>query len=303
MIRGLIFKKTDQRPSRQFAASTSFGESTFTELAWQRSRLAARRWATWGAVLGALAALIFFAPASWIAGPLASATGERLLLADARGTVWDGSAVLVLTAGPDSRDAAALPGRLSWSLRLRGLAADLYLMQACCIENPLRLRFEPGLGRMRVVLSPNAAGGGGPLGHWPAALLSGLGTPWNTMQLGGQLQISSPGLTADWVQGRWLLDGQVQLDLVNVSSRLSSLDPLGSYQFTLAGDPSSPGTSLLSLATRSGALQLSGEGSWGQGGVRFRGEASAAPADEAALNNLLNIIGRRSGARSVISIG
>jgi general secretion pathway protein N len=38
--------------------------------------------------------------------------------------------------------------------------------------------------------------------------------------------------------------------------------------------------------------------------VRFRGEARAATeADEAALNNLLNIIGRRNGAVSVISIG
>jgi general secretion pathway protein N len=37
--------------------------------------------------------------------------------------------------------------------------------------------------------------------------------------------------------------------------------------------------------------------------VRFRGEAVAAPGDEPALNNLLNIIGRRNGARSVISIG
>ncbi|MCB2019523.1 MAG: type II secretion system protein N, partial [Burkholderiaceae bacterium] len=52
-----------------------------------------------------------------------------------------------------------------------------------------------------------------------------------------------------------------------------------------------------------GALQLSGDGSWGPGGVRFRGEARAAPSDETALANLLNIIGRRDGARSVISIG
>jgi general secretion pathway protein N len=37
--------------------------------------------------------------------------------------------------------------------------------------------------------------------------------------------------------------------------------------------------------------------------VRFRGEASSAAADEAALSNLLNIIGRRNGAKSVISIG
>jgi general secretion pathway protein N len=38
--------------------------------------------------------------------------------------------------------------------------------------------------------------------------------------------------------------------------------------------------------------------------VRFTGAARAAsPADEAALSNLLNIIGKRDGARSVISIG
>jgi general secretion pathway protein N len=37
--------------------------------------------------------------------------------------------------------------------------------------------------------------------------------------------------------------------------------------------------------------------------LRFRGEATAAEGDEGALDNLLNIIGRRQGARSVISIG
>jgi general secretion pathway protein N len=37
--------------------------------------------------------------------------------------------------------------------------------------------------------------------------------------------------------------------------------------------------------------------------VRFRGEASAAGGNEAALSNLLNIIGKRQGARSAISIG
>jgi general secretion pathway protein N len=37
--------------------------------------------------------------------------------------------------------------------------------------------------------------------------------------------------------------------------------------------------------------------------VRFRGEARAAEGSQAALDNLLNIIGRRQGERSVISIG
>ena len=123
------------------------------------------------------------------------------------------------------------------------------------------------------------------------------------MQLGGDLRVSTPGLTLEWVQGRWIVAGRVEIELLDVSSRLSTIEPLGSYRLTIAGDPANPGTSTLTLATLNGALLLSGRGSLGSAGLRFRGEASAAPADEAALNNLLNIIGRRSGVRSIIAIG
>jgi general secretion pathway protein N len=57
------------------------------------------------------------------------------------------------------------------------------------------------------------------------------------------------------------------------------------------------------LTTQEGALKLSGNGTLGPTGMRFRGEARAGAVEEAALSNLLNIIGRRDGARSVISIG
>lgn len=50
-------------------------------------------------------------------------------------------------------------------------------------------------------------------------------------------------------------------------------------------------------------IALSGEGEWRPSGVYFRGEARAAPAEREALDNLLNIIGRRQGERSVILIG
>ena len=123
------------------------------------------------------------------------------------------------------------------------------------------------------------------------------------MQLGGSLRLASGGLKLESVQGRWVVDGAADLDLVDVSSRLSTLDSLGSYRMTLSGDAATPGISRLTLSTRDGALQLSGSGTWGPAGVRFRGEARAGAADEAALSNLLNIIGRRDGARSVISIG
>ena len=256
-------------------------------------------WALAGVVLGAVPAAVAFAPASWLAGALADATDQRLLLADARGTVWQGSAVLVLTAGSGSRDASALPGRLQWRLGLDGTTIVLHARQACCINGEMSLRVVPGLARMRVELP----GGGGPIGQWPASWLVGLGTPWNTVMPSGTLQLSSPGLVLEQVQGRWRFSGSAQLDLGQFASRLSTLDALGSYRLTLSGDAARGDATTLALSTLEGALQLSGSGQLTGSRLRFNGQADAAPGSEPALANLLNIIGRRRGASSIISIG
>jgi general secretion pathway protein N len=268
-------------------------------------------WVLGGAVAGALLALVLFAPAAWLAGAVASASGQRLLLADARGTVWNGNAVLVLTGGVGSRDASALPDRLHWSLRPEPLKLGLAVRatQPCCLNGELQLRLAAGLGRLRVELpsAPLAGGSGRALGQWPASWLVGLGTPWNTLQPSGTLQLSSPGLVLEQVQGRWRFTGRVELTLATLASRLSTLDSLGSYRLTLSGDAAAGEAAQLQLLTTEGALQLSGSGQLlGAGAasrLRFNGQASAAPGFEAALGNLLNIIGRRQGAFSLISIG
>jgi general secretion pathway protein N len=235
-----------------------------------------------------------------VAAALASATDDRLLLADARGTVWQGSAVLVLTGGAGSRDASALPGRLQWRLGLDGTALALRASQPCCINGEVLLRIQPGLGRFQVALP---AGQAGALGQWPASWLMGLGTPWNTMQPSGSLALRSPGLSLEQVQGRWRFTGQAVLDLNTMASRLSTLETLGNYRLTLSGDAARGDATQLQLSTTSGALQLSGSGVWAASKLRFTGQASAAAGSEAVLGNLLNIIGRRQGALSVISIG
>ena len=259
-------------------------------------------WALAGMVVGALPAAVAFAPASWLAGALADATDQRLLLADARGTVWQGSAVLVLTAGAGSRDASALPGRLQWRLGLDGAAIVLHARQACCINGEMSLRVVPGLGRLRVEL-PGAGVAAGPIGQWPASWLMGLGTPWNTVQPSGTLQLSSPGLVLEQVQGRWRFSGSARLDLAQFASRLSTLDSLGSYRLTISGDAARGDATTLALTTLEGALQLKGSGQFTASKLRFNGQADAAPGSEPALANLLNIIGRRRGASSIISIG
>jgi general secretion pathway protein N len=282
-----------------------------------------KRWALLGAAAGALCTLVLFAPAAWLAGALASATGERLLLADARGTVWNGNAVLVLAGGMGSRDASALPDRLHWRLRPEGLGLGVRATQPCCLNGELHLRLAAGLGRFRLELpgvaaahAPGTGTGrsaapgrstGSSLGQWPASWLVGLGTPWNTLQPTGTLQLRSPGLVLEQVQGRWRFTGQLELTLATLASRLSTLDSLGSYRLTLSGDAAASEAAQLQLLTTEGALQLSGSGQLlGTGAasrLRFRGQANAAAGFEAALGNLLNIIGRRQGAFSLISIG
>jgi general secretion pathway protein N len=293
----IALRKRKPRAWAHTAAATGWGESTYAELAWDRSRSAGLRWGLFGAVVGALVALIAFAPATWLASAVASSSNEHVLLSDARGTLWSGSAVVVLTGGTGSRDASALPGRLQWTLGLRGLGLELQARQACCLNGAPTLLVRPGFGRVTITVPASP----GWLGQWPTAWLSGLGTPWNTMQMGGAIRLTSQGLTLESVQGRWRVQGRADVDLLDVSSRVSTLETLGSYRLTLSGDPS--GTAQINLSTQQGALQLSGNGTVGPAGVRFRGEARAAGDDEAALTNLLNIIGRRDGARSVISIG
>ena len=292
--------RTRERGQQARFARTGFAESTLAELAWQHTKSAAGRWASTGAVVGALAGLIAFAPAAWLATAVASATGDRVLLTDARGTLWNGSALPVLTGGPGSRDASALPGRLEWSLAWPGLAVELRARQACCLRGELRALVRPRFGGFSVQVTPAESS---TIGQWPADWLSGLGTPWNTLQLAGTLRLTSPGLTIESVQGRVRFSGEAALDVANASSRVATLDTLGSYRLSVRGNAASGDAASLSLITLDGALRLSGQGEWTGTGLRFRGEAQAADGNESALSNLLNIIGRRQGARAVISIG
>ncbi len=250
-------------------------------------------WAVAGVLLGGVPALVAFAPAAWLTGQVARATGGQVLLQQPRGTVWSGSAQLVLTGGAASQGQAALPGRVQWQLRPGWTGLSARLQASCCTPQPLHVAVQPRWGGARVALSDGQS-------QWPAALLSGLGTPWNTLQPQGQLVLQTTGLTATWAAGRMALAGQAQLDARSMSTRLTTLRPMGSYRLALQGGEV-PG---ITLTTLEGHLLLSGTGQWVGNRLRFAGEASAStPEREAALSNLLNIIGRRNGARSIITVG
>ena len=135
------------------------------------------------------------------------------------------------------------------------------------------------------------------------ALLAGLGAPWNTSAAEGQIDWHSQGLQLHWQHEGLLWQGQTVLQVQELSSRLSTLRPMGSYQLQLQGTPSGTTTPQLSLRTLQGPLLLQGQGQWLNQRLRFAGEASAQDGAEAALANLLNVIGRRDGSRSLLSLG
>jgi general secretion pathway protein N len=249
-----------------------------------------------GGVLGLVLAMLIWAPARWLAWGVAQASQGQVQWLDARGTVWAGSTQLLLSGGAGSRDPLALPGRVRWTLTPAWTGLRLGWQADCCMAQAAHLQVRLGASTLNLQVSDHPS-------HWPAALLTGLGAPWNTLQPEGQLQLRTEGLQLHWAQGRLQMRGLIDLNLQNLSSRLSPIKPLGSYRIALTGTPEGTPTPGLQLNTIQGPLRLSGQGQWVGQRLRFTGEASAEEGSEAALSNLLNIIGRRQGARSLLSLG
>lgn len=249
-----------------------------------------------GALLGLGLALLLWAPARWLAWGVKQASQGHVQWRDARGTVWSGSAQLVLTGGDESRDAQALPGRLQWTLTPHWAGLQIKWQAHCCMPEAALWQVHAGWSTWQVHASNQTS-------TWPAALLAGLGAPWNTLQPVGQLQLSTQGFQLHWAQGRMQVKGQADVRLQNLSTRLSPIQPVGSYWLQLLGTPEGTPTPGLQLSSQQGPLLLSGEGQWVGERLRFRGEASAQEGREPELNNLLNILGRRQGSRSLISLG
>lgn len=251
------------------------------------------RWALAGALAGGVLALALYAPARWLASALAQWTGGHLQLVNAQGTVWNGSAGLVFASGAGGAEAVSLPGMLGWRIRPRWDGVSAALDIPCCAPQPLEFIARPSAQGAELAWHDGQS-------RWPAALLVGFGAPWNTLKLDGALQLSMNSLVLH-LRGRSLgIAGRAVLDATDISSSLSTLKPMGSYRVAIEGG--NPDATVL-LTTRDGGLQLSGSGRWNGSTLRFDGEASAAPGREDALSNLLNIIGRREGARSLITLG
>ncbi len=247
---------------------------------------AVRRWMLGGTAIGLAYSLLAFAPASWLANGLAALSGGQVLLQAPRGTVWQGSADIVLSGGKGSSGAVSLPSRMVWQINFAWLGLDLSLDAPCCASaaSPVQLALRASSLARPLDISWRVDA---PKLALPADMLVGLGAPWNTLQLGGDLNLMTDQLSGVWSRSDGLtqLLGRADLQASNVTTALSTVRPLGSYRL------SSTGSALVLETKPSAALVLSGAGQIVQGRVSFQGEALAAVGFEEALSNLLHIVG------------
>lgn|SRR5512145_62122 len=252
-------------------------------------------------VLAALAALLItmlvIAPAQWAASALKSASNGRLELAEASGTVWNGSALLVLASSPEpGAPRATLPERLAWRLSPWALLLgqlDLTASHPSALAQPLTVR-APLVGAGTTTLSATTV-------RVPASLLVGVGAPWNTIRPGGILLVTWDRLQVQ--RGR--VQGNISAEWQYASSALTPVSPMGHYRLQTNGIW--PGTQL-ELMTISGPLELKGSGTIPEGGrLRFTGRAQAMagtdPGVKAQLTGLISLLGRRDGEGALLNFG
>lgn len=242
-------------------------------------------------VLGVAWALLAHAPASWVADTVARVSGQRLLLCEARGDWRDGAARVVLSAGPEGHDASVLPGVLHWRVGLRDLwhgVVDLRLRWPPVADAELHWQARLGVGSWGL----RQLGGPPWQADVPAALLQGLGTPWNTIAPRGLVSLELRQAALRSAAGRVQLRGNLRIDASNMSSRLSTVSPLGSYRVDILGQGP---TARIRLSTLQGQLQLAGDGVWNGNRLQFSGTARAAPGHEQALATLLGLLGQPDG--------
>jgi len=268
------------------------------------SRPARLWWAGGLAGLAVALAVLALLPANWVAHWVAGRSDGRVLLGDARGTLWNGSAVLGFHT-PES-GAWSLPGRLAWRVGLTGpLGVRVALSDPDVFADvvALRLGWRPGSGT-EFEVGPGAA-------RLPLGLMALAGAPFNTLQPQGlaRLRWDTLGLAAG------ALAGQGSVDLERLGLAVSTLRPLGDYRIVWElgrrgpagqGGPDRDGLRW-SLATLEGILQLEGRGDWSMArGARFAGRAAprqgAAPELVRQVQTLLDVLGPREAGGSGVRI-
>lgn len=226
-------------------------------------------------VFAFLLTLLITAPASLLDHYLQNATGGRLVLSNAGGTIWSGSAT------------PALRPQTGYALALQPLRWEVSMLPLLGGKIAVRLQWDvsPAAPPMGAIVSFDRAELHQARLLLPARIIEEASPALKPARLHGQLQIQGEKIALS----KNGIEGGVTVDWLQAGSAFSSVDPLGDYRLTLSG----AGDHVrIGLATISGKLLLEGQGSWSVArGLEFRGRAQATPENREALAELLRNLG------------
>lgn len=225
--------------------------------------------------LAYLITLLITAPASLLDRCLHHISQGHLALANASGTVWNGSATPALRS--QDGHLVALPF-LRWRVAVPPLLTGK-------IQALLQWDDQPTTSATEAIISFNKI----ELHHvWiqlPALVLGEASPMLKPAQLRGQLLVQGENL----LFSKRGVDGAATVDWQQASSALSNISPLGNYRLAVngAGDRINIG-----LSTTSGILLLEGQGSWLVGqGLELHVKAQASTGNHDNLMELLHQFG------------
>ena len=265
----------------------------------------------WGLLLGAFSAAVLYAPASWVTHWVEKSSNGYLLLQEARGTLWEGSGVVVLAAGPRSQERRQLPYRLNWEMRPvlgsyqleKPWGWQLKLQQQCCPKSGLLFRMLYTTGGWLLVLKTDFANlhAKSSAIELPVGILSGLGAPWNGLGLEGLMRLNNADLTFRFSNSGLIAQGQSEIDFENVRTQLTTLESIGDFRLNVLGK----GPVQFKISSNSeNPLSLVGGGEWNATtGLKMRATVSVSDKFESVLGQLLDVFGHRQGNQVHISLG
>jgi len=220
--------------------------------------------------------LVAALPAAVVAPRMAAATSGRVTLAEAAGTVWDGSARVAISG----RGFSAVLDEVRWRFQ-----------PARLLSGRLAYMVEARLGGLRgeaeVSRTPLAWRADGLRAKGDAAAFATLVPVAAVWSPAGEIALEAPQLAWDGERAT----GTATFDWRDATSTLSPVRPLGSWRAQATAEGASV---KFSLATVKGPLRFAGNGTLDlPGRFAFSGEARAEPGRERDLESLLSLLGPR----------
>lgn len=226
--------------------------------------------------------LFIYAPAQLMGTVLHQLSKNRLSLAYADGSIWQGNGHILLNNVDQQGDPVDL-GKVTWNTQFMQLLAGKFAVHLTWNQG---VQFWVTIDSSRVHIEHATF-------NLPADIISTLVPSLKAAQLGGQLEVRCENFSL----AKKEILGQLEIDWNQVSSPLSIVNPLGNYHSKLEGKGAGLVVQLNTLSP--GPLLIQGSGQWAENsGFHFEGIAEAEPKAKTQLQELLRVMGNETTADS-----